>query len=269
VLLSTGSPALAWKIDLDASYFQLAQQNTQLWRQQTYHLFDVNGDIQGGYFSPATALWGIKSIGEVFHRTITSLTVLWIERQLVEMWLPHIECPLTKAWIAARRRAGLTGRDLLPAFVSAFLDDAYIFLAGTANDAKLGRKIVMEAFAYLGWTMSQKKLLTEGALHHIIIVLGHGVDCKLGERFIIQYKQDRIKDRALPAIRTGSVSRDILASLLGLIQSVIGNVIRRWRLCPLYRCLHRDATADVIHLSPRAIACLQRVVDTLHERRSV
>jgi hypothetical protein len=269
VLLSIGCEIRAWKVDLEASYFQIAHQETQLWRQNYYHVHHDGTRFSGGYYREQRGLWGGRKIGEIFHRTFTSITVLWIEHQLLSVWLPTISCPITLKWIDSRRNAGLSGRDLLPSFVSAFLDDTCIFLGGSLADIKRGYKIVMDAFAFLGWSLSLKKMALEGTPDPVIIVLGHGVDCQQGKRFVTMHKQDRIRDTAVPAIQTKQIEADSLASLLGLIQSVRGNVTRRWRLSPLYAALHHPQSGHVIHLHPRAIAALQRVVDSLSERRSI
>ena len=140
VILSTGSTVEAFKIDLAKSYFQLHHQYTQRWRQNLYHLWSEGGKIKGGYMTPARLLWGKASAGSVFHRTITTITTKFVEHCLVTKWLPHVECPLCRTWIKLRRAAGLTGRDLLPAFISAFLDDSCVFVAGTIEDRQMAHK---------------------------------------------------------------------------------------------------------------------------------
>jgi hypothetical protein len=140
VILSTGSTVEAFKIDLAKSYFQLHHQHTQRWRQNLYHLWSEGGETKGGYMTPARLLWGKASAGSVFHRTITTITTKFVEHCLVTRWLPHVECPLCRTWIKLRRAAGLTGRDLLPAFISAFLDDSCVFVAGTIEDRQMAHK---------------------------------------------------------------------------------------------------------------------------------
>jgi hypothetical protein len=268
VILSTGATVEAFKVDLAKSYFQLHHQHTQRWRQNLYHLWAEGTKIKGGYMTTARLLWGKASAGSVFHRTITTITTKFVEHRLVTKWLPTIQCPLCKAWVNLRRAAGLTGRDLLPAFISAFLDDSCIFAAGTNKDRQLAHKIVMEAFSYLGWTLSAPKLILEGSLSDTIIVLGHGVSCSAQERYVTLHKQLRVTTAINGMTKVQTVPKDDLASLLGLIQSIRGNIVSRFRLSPLYNCLHSRAGSTVI-LSTRAKKCLFRVLRALPERRSI
>jgi hypothetical protein len=303
VLHAIGTTVLAFKVDLEAGYFQMSHQKTQRWRQHYYHRFvhadtvargcynyagDIPDDaVEGGFMADESLLWGKVSGASAFHRSITTITVRYLEHLLVHEWLPTITCAATKQWIENRRKTGigvpndpadkspdrsnvLPERDLLPAFISAFLDDTCVLLAGTTADIARGKAIIMKGFTFLGWILSAKKLDLEGTPAPHIIVLGHGVDCAEACRYIIPLKQDRIKDDAVPAIRNRHIHEDKLESLLGLIQSVRGNVIRRWRLTPLYNCLHsRHRRGSTVHLSTRAVAALRRVVESLDERRSI
>ena len=214
-------------------------------------------------------LWGVASAAAVFNRTITTITVKHVEHCLWTEWVPTIECPLCLKWIQTRRDAGIAeGRDLIPGFMSAFLDDSCIFLGGTAADRSRGREVVMQAFTFLGWTISEPKMEEEGSLDSTIIVLGHGFDLAKEERFVTKHKISRIRTAIAKLLALKRVNKLELASLLGLIQSVRANIARRWRLSPLYGCLHGpDGDSTVISL--RAKACLQRVNDSLEERRSV
>ena len=108
--------------------------------------------------------------------------------------MPTIECTLCRAWIDKRRAAGIAdGRDLIPGFISAFLDDSCIFLGGTKEDRNRGRVIVLAAYAFLGWTISEPKMVEEGPLGSTIIVLGHGFDLLKEERFVTKHKISRIR----------------------------------------------------------------------------
>ena len=63
--------------------------------------------------------------------------------------------------------------------------------------------------------------------------------------------------------------RKELSQVLGLAESVRGDVKRRWRLGPLYKVLHGGGHITSTVPSERSKACLQKVVDTLDERRSL
>jgi hypothetical protein len=269
VLLSIGCTIMGMKIDLAKSYFQIWQQLTQLWRQQTYHVHSVDGKILGGYMSHLKLLWGVASAATIFNRTITTITVKYVEHCLWTKWVPTIECPMCIQWIADRKAAGITdGRDLIPGFISAFLDDSCIFLGGTDADRNRGREVVLSAYAFLGWTISQPKMVEEGSLDSTIVVLGHGFDLRKEERFVTKHKISRIRTGISKLAKASKVSKLELASLLGLIQSVRANIARRWRLSPLYGCLH-GPVGNFTVLSQRARACLRRVDESLEERRSV
>jgi hypothetical protein len=269
VLLSIGCPIRGMKIDLAKSYFQIWHQRTQRWRQQTYHVHSVKGKLVGGYMSHLKLLWGVASAATIFNRTITTITVKYVEHCLWTEWVPTIECPLCLKWIADRKAAGITeGRDLIPGFISAFLDDSCIFLGGTKADSSRGRDIVLAAYAFLGWTISEPKMKEEGSLASTIIVLGHGFDLIKEERFITKHKISRIRTGISKILRATKIPKLELASLLGLIQSVRANITRRWRLSPLYGCLH-GPDGDTTTISERGRKCLRRVDESLEERRSV
>ena len=183
--------------------------------------------------------------------------------------MPTIECTLCRAWIDKRRAAGIAdGRDLIPGFISAFLDDSCIFLGGTKEDRNRGRDIVLAAYAFLGWTISEPKMVEEGSLGSTIIVLGHGFDLLKEERFVTKHKISRIRTGIFKLSKESKIIKLELASLLGLIQSVRSNIKRRWRLSPVYGCLH-GPDGDFTTLSRRARDCLRRVDESLEERRSV
>jgi hypothetical protein len=160
-------------------------------------------------------------------------------------------------------------RDAVPAFISAFLDDSCIFLAGAKADIGRGRLVALNAFKFLGWALSQPKMELEGALDPIIVVLGHGFDCSKQERFVTVHKISRVREGIRKLFKAAKVCRLELASLLGLAQSVRANIVRRWRLSPAYNCLHAPGDATYTKLPARARSCLQRVSDSLEERRSI
>jgi hypothetical protein len=70
--------------------------------------------------------------------------------------------------------------------------------------------------------------------------------------------------------------RKTLESLLGLLESVKGNVPRQWNLLPLYRILHSKDAEFPINEPPEFVlpsrkgkVIIERIMNTLHERQSL
>ena len=213
-------------------------------------------------------MWGMKVAGSIFHRGVTTITVRWMIKKLMEEWVPSIICPLTRKWIQERMSHGLTGEQASPFLVNGFLDDFFVFLAGTDEDIARGQQIVMEAFDFLGWELSKSKFLEEGTPDTDGIILGHGIDTQDCVRYITTVKIDRIRRVGTELMQESLWDEKKLSSFIGLVQSVRGDVIRRWRLGPLYRVLH-SSFGKSKKCSPRSKVCLQRILSTLHERRSI
>jgi hypothetical protein len=215
--------------------------------------------------------WGQANSGWVFHRAVTALMVKWVAKTLHDDWLPTIECTTTRQWMTDRLRMGLDGTKHVPAFVHAFLDDTWVYLAGTTADIERARKLIMAAFECSGFILSASKLLTEGIPDTEAVILGHHLDMMTGTIGVTEYKRVRIKDQVDEMRKTPNWNRRQLESLLGLIQSTRGDVRRRWRLDQLCALLRRKGMHNcaglVLKPTARAMKALERVVSTLHERR--
>jgi hypothetical protein len=111
VLLFIGALVLAFKLDLEKSYFQIWHQNTQLWRQHFYHDYIHMGVRHAGYMASNRCLWGFASSAAVFHRSITTITVKYVERCLLLEWVPTMQCPKVKTMDGRQenRRHATTG----------------------------------------------------------------------------------------------------------------------------------------------------------------
>jgi hypothetical protein len=58
---------------------------------------DIPDDaVEGGYMADESLLWGKVSGASAFHRSITTITVRYLEHLLVHEWLPTIKCAATK-----------------------------------------------------------------------------------------------------------------------------------------------------------------------------
>jgi hypothetical protein len=121
-------PLRGFKVDLNAAYRQLHARRADRWQQQIFWRFPVNGIMRGGWFEDTRMMWGGKRAGIIFHRAVTSLVVLFIHNKLQTHWLPTIADPTTLEWISARRAAGFTPQQQLPAIVKGFLDDFFFFI---------------------------------------------------------------------------------------------------------------------------------------------
>ena len=123
MLQSIGSTVQGWKLDLKEAYMQLAMHEAQTWRQFIYWEWLEDDQMCGGFFRDLRMQWGAKQSGATFHRGVTSLIVRWFNHVLLTDWVSTIRCPTVRDWIADRRRAGLSGVQLLPALINGFLDD--------------------------------------------------------------------------------------------------------------------------------------------------
>lgn len=297
VLRAIGAPTVkGFKLDLKAAYTQLFHQITQRWRQHVYWRWEENGSMKGGYMADKRCEWGQAMSGTWFHRSVTSLMVRWIEKALKEEWVPTISCETTRQWIKERLAAFPDQWDLseeekaaeknnpsapkrspknrnstqsVPGFVQGFLDDFWIFIAGTPEDVATARVIVMKAFEHLGFIVSKSKLATEGTPDPEIVILGHDFNMDDGSRGVTDYKRIRIQDQAKSLGTTEKWSRKKLEQLVGLIQSIRDDVNRRWNLQPLYEIMRwRDGKkGQWVYPTARAKAVLVKVIGTLHERR--
>lgn len=271
ILNSIGAPAVKFfKLDLKAAYTQLLHQVTQRWRQIIYWRWKVNGEWCGGFMQDKRMEWGMANSGNVFHRAVTCVMVRWIEKVLLEEWMPTLECKITKKWVKARLQQGHVGQQGVPGFVHGFLDDYWFFLAGTEGDIERAKDLIMAAFEHVGFTISASKLETEGTPEENGVILGHEIDLGTGTRGVTEYKKVRIRDQVRALGEHGRWNRKLLESLLGLIQSIRGDVRRRWRLDPLYALLRRRgemAVSENVKITNRAQKVLQKVLDTLDERQ--
>ena len=301
VLKAIGAPTVeGFKLDLKAAYTQLFHQITQRWRQTIYWRWKEGDGIIGGFMTHVRCEWGQAMSGTWFHRAVTSLMVRWIEKALREQWVPTIQCETTRRWIqdrlamfpdvwaksqeetqaekdapqaTPRQPKNRNSTQAVPGTCQGFLDDFWILVAGTKADVASARTIVMAAFNDLGFIVSQSKLETEGTPDPEIVILGHDVNLHLrdGTRGITEYKQVRIRDQIRELGNSKRWSRKLLERLIGLLQSVREDVERRWNLTPLYQIMRRRKSSSEEWVFPtrRATEALNKVLDTLEERRSL
>jgi hypothetical protein len=144
-------------------------------------------------------------------------------------------------------------------------------VAGTTEDIAPARKIMMEAVEQLGFIVSKSKLLTEGTPDPEIVILGHDVNLHDGTRGVTACKRVRIQDQIEELGPSRRWSRKLLERLIGLLQSVREDVERRWNLTPLHHIMRRrkNSSEEWVFPTPRAREALEKVLDTLHERRSL
>jgi len=216
--------------------------------------------------------WGMANSGNVFHRAVTCIMVRWVEKVLLEEWVPTIRCGVTKKWMQERIEKGLDGNQGVPGFVHGFLDDYWFFLAGEESDIERARTMIMKAFEHVGFTVSKSKMESEGTPEESGVILGHDIDLKTGTRGVTEFKRVRIRDQVAALGSQGRWDRKLLESLLGLIQSIRDDVRRRWRLDPLYALLRRKSRGEegkTVAISKRALKVMEKVLATLEERRDL
>jgi hypothetical protein len=230
VLSTVGSPMSMFKVDMRRAYQQLLMQVSQTWRQHLHWCWDDNDGVHCGFMKDMRMQWGAKASGSIYHRGITTLIVKYVTARLLSEWVPNIACPTARKWAADRVAAGLTGVQAMPASVDGFLDDFFFFVCGSEEDRRLAHNTIMEAFRFLGFTISGSKLKEEGSLSQLGEILGHGFDLKKMERFVTAHKQARIRKIITELLRTDVWDRKEIESLVGVIQSVKHDVPRRWRL---------------------------------------
>ena len=282
VLMATGTKVEIFKIDLRRAYTQLVVMLTQRWRQTVYWKWkNDDGKMIGGYMQDRTSMWGMTHNGSAFYRTITQLTVRYINHRLATEWAPTVTCPFAKQWMKTRELAGFDNKtenkadtsidkQTMPATVQAFLDDFWFMIASSKqSERENARKIVLEGFEYLGWQLSMSKFEEEGTLATDAVLIGHHVCTATQTRGVMKIKQKRLRHSITPMLQSNRWNRKELSQILGLAESVRGDVCRRWRLGPAYRVLHAGTDEKWTRPSERAKACLSKVLNTLHERRSL
>jgi hypothetical protein len=100
IVRSIGAPAAKmFKLDLKAAYTQLLHQVSQRWRQTIYWKWKVKGKWHGGFMVDKRMEWGMANSGNVFHRAVTCMMVRWVEKVLLEEWVPTTRCETTKQWM--------------------------------------------------------------------------------------------------------------------------------------------------------------------------
>jgi hypothetical protein len=119
------------------------------------------------------------------------------------------------------------------------LDGFWIFAAGTEEDIALAREMVMEAFGKAGFLVSASKLRTEGSMAEEVIMLEHDIDIATGARGVTECKKVRMRDQAAD-LGDRQWHRNKLERLLGLVQSMRGDVGRRWSLAALHELLRGE-----------------------------
>lgn len=269
--LSAACPDLnhlrGFKVDLHAAYRQLHAKRTDRWQQQIFWRFPVNGVMRGGWFEDTRMMWGGKRAGILFHRAVTSLVVLFIQKRLQTVWMDTISSLTTRKWITSRRAGGYRDEQLLPAIVKGFLDDFFFIIAGSPEDQAGARSIILDALHHLGFALSESKLLSDGTLSSRIDILGHVFDLKTMTRGVAPYKQKRATDSITDLLNSRTWPLETLQSLLGLLQSVKRSVPRRWPLAPAYAVLHSQGpdppAKTALRPSSLAKTILQRVIATI------
>ena len=270
VLLSIGVAVEFWKLDCKAAFCQLLHQVTQRWRQYAYWVWrDDDEVVHGGYFNDNRMMWGMRSSGGCFFRTISTITVRWIAHLLVSKWAPTIRCSTTKKWWRDRLET-MDADQSVPAFIHAFLDDFWIVIAsGDDRDMEDAYKLVMWGFHFLGWALSMSKFELEGKRKAHGIILGHEIDLVSQTRGVTEDKKARVRQHGIPMLKAVSWSRKLTQKLVGLLQAIKDDVIRRWRLAPMYAVVYGGGMGDRVFPSSRARECLRKVIATLDERRSL
>jgi hypothetical protein len=269
VLSAIGSPLYMFKVDMRRAYQQLLMQESQTWRQHLHWCWDDADGVHCGFLRDMRMQWGAKASGSVYHRGVTTLVVKYVTDRLQKLWLPKIECPLLRKWSSDRLAAGLEGVQVLPASVDGFLDDFFFFVCGSEADRDRAHEVIMDAFKFLGFTISQSKFKEEGTLSRVGEVLGHGIDLLTSERFVTAHKRARIIKIIRELLDLSMWDRKTIESLVGVIQSIKHDVPRRWRLSDLYAVVYAEGVpgkGDNVYASKRAKRALQLVLDTLHLR---
>jgi hypothetical protein len=229
--------------------------------------------MRGGWFEDTRMMWGEKRAGLIFHRAVTSLVVLYIHNELQTRWLPTISDPTTIDWIAARCVAGYTLFQQLPAIVKGFLDDFFFIIAGSTADQENAQSLILDALHFLGFALSEAKLVSEGKLSTRIDILGHCFDLTAMTRGVALYKQTRARDTIADLLQQKTWKLESLQSLLGLLQSVQRGVPRRWPLAPAYAVLHSQGPnapkTTALRPSEDAVRILRRVDATIHLQKDL
>jgi hypothetical protein len=263
-------------LDYEGAYRQCSARVSERWRQTVFWKCFINGQLRGGYGEDLKMQWGGTAAANNFHRAVTNTTVKWILYVLRVYWQPHITDEATLQWISNRRLAGFKDTQALPATVDGFLDDFIIALCGNEEDKELGRIWVLAAIDYLGMTLSKAKFVEDGMLNNRCNFLGDNYDLVNWTRGIPQHKQDRLMDTLPDMLHQKRWRRKTLESLLGLLESVKGNVPRKWNLLPLYRILHSkdseypiNEPPEYVNPSDKGKLIIERIMNTVHERRSL
>jgi len=276
VLAGCSTDISLFHLDYEGAYRQCASRITERWRQTVFWKCSIHGKLRGGYGEDTKMQWGGTAAANNYFRAVTNTTVKWILFLLENFWKPFITDPEVKKWIAHRELAGFTDQQALPAVVDGFLDDFIIALCGSPEDKMLGQMWVLTAIRFLGMKLSEAKFEEDGMLNENCNFLGDNYDLIDWTRGIPQHKQDRLMDVLPPMLVQAQWHRKTLESLLGLLESVKGNVPRQWNLLPLYRILHsRDAyfpinePPEFVVPSDKGRLIIERIQNTLHERQSL
>ena len=172
----------------------------------------------------------------------------------------------------------MSAEQSMPAFVQAFLDDFWIVVASsTSKDLDSAYDLVMWGFHFLGWTLSMSKFDVEGKRKGTGVILCHDLNMETATRGVTEDKKARVRQAGIPMLTDKLWNRHETQKLLGLLQSIKDDVIRRWRLGPMYNMVfvygHNSYIVNCdsvwVAITPRARSCLRKVLDTLDERRSL
>ena len=273
VLTSACLNIRAAKKDLSSAYRQLRARVIERWRSNFFWCWEAAG-LQGGFFQDISLSWGGVRAGSLFFRAITSLVVRYITYLLIRDWMPTIQHAEVLQWIAARRAAGYSAEQCLPAFIRGFLDDFFSFIAGTDEDHERAMVIINQAFVTLNLIISEPKEKEEGGLRRDVDILGLNIRLTSYTMGVPQHKVRRLRHMFGEILKQKKWSQALLSQALGLLQSVKFVIPRRLRLLPLYGVLYsrgqiRPDGFIKVRPSKTAIEIVQRFLQHLDERQSI
>ena len=101
------------------------------------------------------------------------------------------------------------------------------------------------------------------------VVLGHELCLKSKTRGVMLVKQARLHAALTPLLTSNRWNRKVMGQSIGLAESIKDDVVRRWRLGPLYKVLHSPGNEEWAVPSQRARASIKKILETMRERRSM
>jgi hypothetical protein len=136
----------------------------------------------------------------------------------------------------ARKSEGLSPIQCMACFFQSFLDDSWCFVASSEwDDVTLFHSLILEAFDFLGWTLSTSKFEEEGQPKASGTIIGHEVDLTTFTRGIGEAKKLRLRHDGEAMLTDNAWNREKVMSWLGLAQFIRNDVVRRFNLRPVYQ----------------------------------